>query len=192
MASPSQSSPTGTTFPDLLLRLAKFRITWITLVVLIFVLVGLILSGILELTWDGGALKLSKSDSGQPVEIAGKWKSEGTDIHGVIDNMREAYTYDMDINIKQKGSRVTMDGTYRINNHPEDPIRHITGKATLDGEYVSWTYETSINNGVSVTHGVMFIKVHSSLREASGYYIGRSLKNDGEVFGSIKLHKQVD
>jgi hypothetical protein len=192
MASPAPSNPTGMTFPDLLLRLAKFRIVWVILVALVFVLVGLLLSGTLELTWDGGALKLSRSDSGQPIAIAGKWKAEGKDIHGVIDNMREPYNYDMDINITQKGSRVAMDGTYRINNHPEDPIRHITGKATLDGEYVSWTYETSINNGASITHGVMFIKVHTSLREASGYYIGRSLKNDGEVFGVIKLHKQVD
>ena len=59
--------------------------------------------------------------SGQPIGIAGNWKGDATDIPGVVDNMREPYSYDMNIKIKQKGTRLTMDGTYNIIGHPEDP-----------------------------------------------------------------------
>jgi len=77
----------------------------------------------------------------------------------------------------KRGRSVSLDGHYTLNDK-DDPERHITGTGQLNGEYLSWMYETSINDGGSVTHGVMLIKIQPSLVEADGHYLARNLKKD--------------
>ena len=99
----AHNEPTGTTFPDLILRLARRPIAWVFAGGVIAVVLMLVVSGVLTVTWDGSVIRLSSTNATPTANVDGVWHGEGKDIPGVLPDMVASYSYRLHLTIKQTG-----------------------------------------------------------------------------------------
>jgi hypothetical protein len=88
----------------------------------------------------------------------------------------------------QRGSTIEMKGSYYINEDRNLPDRKITGRGVLKGDYLSLLYDIETASPQrATTHGAMLLRIYPSSRLVTGYYLTRSMANDGIVFGSLEF-----
>jgi hypothetical protein len=88
----------------------------------------------------------------------------------------------------QKGANVDLEGSYFINADKTLLQRRISGRGVIHDDYLSLMYDIEAGQPtVAKTHGTMLLQISPSSRAASGYYLTRSMANDGFVFGALEL-----
>ena len=88
----------------------------------------------------------------------------------------------------QKGSNVELHGTYYINEDRTLPQRTMLGRGIIHGDYLSLLYDNQAGQPpIARAHGTMIFYIKPSSKAATGYFISRSMANDGFVFGSLEL-----
>jgi hypothetical protein len=185
--------PVGATFWDLILRIFRspfLVIPIFLLIVAIFAAIGL---GFIEVSWGDAGLKLSqgkRSMEAGDVNIAGSWRGEGKDLTDSDHKLLAKYTYTLSLNFTQKGADVDLQGSYFINEDKTLPQRTISGHGVIHADYLYLLYDIQVvQPPIAKTHGTMLFQVSPSSHAATGYYLTRSMANDGFVFGSLALSR---
>ena len=86
----------------------------------------------------------------------------------------------------------TQQGSYYINEDHNLPQRTISGQGVLHENYLSILYDIEAGAPpVATTHGSMTLRMTPSGQNGTGYFVTRSMANDGFVFGSIDLTRSI-
>ena len=96
----TQSTPTGTTIPDLLLHIIRSPYLVAPLLLLIAAVIVCVAMGLIDISWgDGGSgIKVTqghKSAPGTEVNVAGDWDGSGKDLSDSEKKIIARYSYKM-------------------------------------------------------------------------------------------------
>jgi hypothetical protein len=166
---------------------SPFLVVCVMLIVAAFIVS--VALGFVEVSWSGDGLKLSQGEMGREstdLSIGGTWYADGRDLNDSDGSLAPHFTYRLNLTFTQKKGRVKLQGTYRVNEHPELPERSLDGKGEVHGNYISLLYRIRTGDPpTATTHGTLLIHVHPDAHTGEGYFIARSMANDGFVFGSL-------
>jgi len=195
MTEPYKNVPNsiGATVPDLILRILASPFLIIPLFILVGALIASVAFGFIEISWGQNGLKLSQGQHGveiSDVNLVGTWRGTAKDLTDSDHKLTAKYTYTMSMTFAQKGENIEMEGNYFISEDRSLPLRTISGKGSIHDDYLSLLYDIEAGQPpVARTHGSMVFQIQPSSQSAAGYYLGRSMANDGFVFGSLEIHR---
>jgi hypothetical protein len=183
----------GATVPDLILRVFASPLLIIPLFLLLGGFILAISFGFIEVSWGDSGVKLAQGQRGvenADVNVAGAWRASGKDLTDSEHKLKAKYTYTMTMTFAQKGANVDLEGSYFINEDKTLPQRRISGHGVIHDDYLSLLYDIEAGQpAIAKTHGTMLFQISPSSHTANGYYLTRSMANDGIVFGSIELSR---
>lgn len=185
------AGPVGATYADVILRILRSPYLAIPLLALAALLLVSIATGYVELSFGDHGVKLSQGPHGSArtdLNIAGEWHGQAKDLSADDGKLAARYAYTITMNFVQKGADVTFKGSYYIDEGGALPQRTIYGRGVLHEDYLSLLYDIEAGDPpVARTHGTMMLHILPSGQSGTGYYVTRSMANDGFVFGSIEL-----
>ncbi len=180
---------TGRTIWDVVWALLGQPIVGGVALTTVLVLLVLVVAGKISVSLSETGLRLSPVVPAD-VNVAGSWAADAKDEEDANHTIVARYSYAIQATLSQSGSEVTFTGRYRIKEDPGAAERTVSGHGTLNGGYLSLPYDISTQSQpVETTHGVLFIHFQPSGTSATGYYLARSMKDDGFVFGSMSLRR---
>src|SRR4051794_21339346 len=121
---------TGATIPDLILRALNHKYILGLLTLAITALLLLISIGAIQMTWDGTAVRLSKTEGSQDPapDISGVWEGTGKDSQALNSQAVPIHDYQIHLEFQKRGSAILLSGTYTVRDDPSVPQRSLNGK----------------------------------------------------------------
>ena len=199
-----QNNPVGATIPDVILRILASPFLVVPLVLLVGCLIISTALGFIEISWDGGAIRLSQGQRGlqsTDLNIGGEWDGTGKDLQDSDKRITPQYTYKISMTFAQNSRNVKMSGKYTIDGHADYPPRIISAEGVLHDTYLTMLYDIrvygtpagggdSARSAAGTTHGTMIFQFLPTSSTATGYYMARGMQTDKFVFGSIDLTRR--
>lgn len=182
------------TWPDVALRILSSRYLAGALLLIVVLFIVAVAMGFIGVSWGTSGISLSQGQraaSPGDLNIEGTWRGEGKDLQDSDHKLVAKYTYNLSsLNFKQHGSNVEMAGTYTINEDKSLPPRTITGRGVIRGDYLYMMYDIQAGQPpIAQTHGTMIFQISPSSHAATGYFLTRSMANDGVVFGALNFSR---
>jgi hypothetical protein len=180
------------TWADVALRILSSRYLAGALLLIVVFFIVAVAMGFIGVSWGSSGISLSQGQravSPRDFNIEGTWRGEGKDLQDSDHKLIAKYTYTLStLNFKQHGSNVEMAGTYTINEDKSLPPRTISGHGVIRGDYLYMMYDIQAGQPpIANTHGTMLFQISPSSHAATGYFLTRSMANDGVVFGALNL-----
>jgi hypothetical protein len=123
------------------------------------------------------------------LDIRGHWQGTGQDLSAKGSRQNPRYTYEiLRLTIEGDVNRMTLSSTYRLQGENE-PERVTNGDVVIIGEYAQCRYTVTVPGRHGSGFGVMLLRFHPSGSRADGYFIARSMKDDGVIYGTVDLHR---
>jgi hypothetical protein len=131
--------------------------------------------------------RLNRSLPMPGLDIRGDWQGTGQDLSRKGFQRVPLYTYDiLSFTIEGDINRMTLSSKYRIQGENE-PERFTNGDVVIIGEYAQIRYSVKVPGRQGSGFGVMLLRFHPSGTKADGYFIARSMKDDGLIYGTLDL-----
>jgi hypothetical protein len=180
------------TWPDVALRILSSRYLAGALLLIVVLFIVAVAMGFIGVSWGSSGISVSQGQRAAlpgDLDIEGTWRGEGKDLQDSDHKLVAKYTYNLSsLDFKQHGANVEMAGTYTINEDKSLPPRTISGHGVVRGDYLYLMYDIQAGQPpIANTHGTMIFQISPSSHAAIGYFLTRSMVNDGVVFGSLNL-----